>query len=301
MIKRIVFIVLGCLLLSNTSLFACDACGCSASNMGIGLLTDYKSNIIRLSFFNTRFKSYPEHESLVSDNFTQFSLSMRYAIGKGKRVRLSAVLPFGINSRNVSQGKFTEKGLSDIRLTTNYVILNTKQIGKKTALYLEAGGGFNLPTGKYDENIHNRDLPENFNIGKGNLGYILQMNSVLSYSEYGILLSNNYQLNSNTKSGYRFGSQLVSQLIGFREFQLQKFKLIPNVGLLFESISNDTYANGKSVSETGGEGLFLASALNFKTDKWLAGISYANPLLHNYSESAVIAKEKVALHFSIIF
>lgn len=301
MVKRIVFIMFSCLLLPKASLFACDACGCSASNMGIGLMTDYRSNFVRVGFFNTRFKSHPEHEYLVSDNFTQMDLSIRYAIGKNKRVRLNANVPFRMNSRSSEGEHLIEKGLSDIRFTANYVVLDNLPIGKKSTLYLETGGGFNFPTGRYDENIHDRDLPDNFNIGQGNFGYVFQMNAVFGFAKYGIVFSNNYQLNSKTKSGYHFGNQFNTQIIGFKEFKLKKFKLIPNAGILFESISNDNYANGKSVSETGGGGMFLSTAMNFKTDKWLAGISYTNPIMQQYSNNAVIAKERAAIHFSIIF
>jgi len=48
MIKCISFIVFFGLLCSTGSLSACDACGCSASNIGIGLMTDYRSKLVWL-------------------------------------------------------------------------------------------------------------------------------------------------------------------------------------------------------------------------------------------------------------
>jgi len=214
---------------------------------------------------------------------------------------LTAHVPYNINLRNSESDELSLKGLSDIRLMANYVILKNAAIGQVSTLYLEAGAGMNLPTGKYDENLHERNLPENFNLGRGNLGYIVQVNAILGLPNFGFMLNSNYQLNSNTKSGYHFGNQFNTQVVGFKEFTINKFKLIPNTGLSFESIAADAYANGKAVPETGGEGLFLSSALNFKTEKWLAGISYAAPLIQQYAQSAVNAKERMALHFSFIF
>jgi len=301
MIKRIFFIVFFGWLCSTGSLLACDACGCSASNIGIGLMTDYRSNFIRLGYFRTRYKSNSEHEYAGSDIFTQVDISLRYAIGKNKKLWLTAHVPYSINVRNSESEKLSVQGLSDIRLIANYVVLNNIAVGEASTLYLETGAGMNLPTGEYDEKLHERNLPENFNLGRGNLGYIAQVNAVLGLPDFGLMLNSNYQLNSNTQSGYHFGNQFNAQIVGFKEFMVNKFKLIPNAGLSFESITDDAYANRKTVPETGGEGLFLSSALNFKTEKWLAGISYAAPLIQQYSQKAVTAKERIVLHFSFIF
>ena len=301
MIKKIFFIVFFGLLWSTGSLLACDACGCSASNIGVGLMTDYRSNFIRLGYFRTRYKSNSEHDHSGSDVFNQIDLSFRYAIGKKKKLWLTAHTPYNINVRSNESENLSVAGLSDIRLIASYVVLNNVLVGKASTLYLEAGGGLNLPTGKYDANLHDRNLPENFNLGRGNLGYIIQVNTLLNLPSFGLMLNSNYQLNSDTKSGYHFGNQLNTQVIGFKEFAFNKFKIIPNAGLSFESITSDQYSNGKDVPETGGTGLFLSSALNFKTEKWLAGFSYSAPLTQQYSQNAVIAKERIALHFSFIF
>jgi len=293
--------VFSCVVLCHTSSYACDACGCSASNMGIGLLTDFRSNFIRLGYFDTRFNSSTEHEYITSDRFVQYDLSLRYAFGKAKRMRLMAHLPYGVNIRNSEEEQLSEKGVSDFRLNLNYVVLNNILLGNKFNLYLEAGGGLSLPSGKFDEQIHDRNLPENFNLGKGAIGYIFQINTVFSINKFGMVFSNNYQLNGRTKSDYHYGNQLNTQLNFFREVQVTNFKLIPNVGLGFEDIAKDNYANGKEVAGTGGNGIFLSSAINFKTKKWLAGCAYTIPLKENYSEGEVTAKARLAFQVSYIF
>lgn len=301
MIKCISFIVFFGLLCSTGSLSACDACGCSASNIGIGLMTDYRSNFIRLGYFRTRYKANSEHEQTGSDIFTQVDLSFRYAIGKNKRMWLTAHVPYNVNIRNSDSEELSVQGLSDIRLVANYVVLNNIPVGEVATLYLEAGAGLNLPTGQYDEKLHERNLPENFNLGRGNLGTIVQMNAILGLPNFGLMLNGNYQLNSKTHSGYHFGNQFNTQLVGFKEFKVNKIKLIPNAGLAFEAIAQDAYANDKEVPETGGEGLFLSSSLNFKTEKWLAGFSYSMPIVQHYSQNAVNAEERIAVHLSFIF
>ena len=290
-----------CLLSPSARLLACDACGGGASNMGVGLLLEYRSNFVRLGFFNARFQSHPEHEYLVTDNFTQASLSFRYAVGKNRRIRITGQLPVGRNARTKESFRSEEFGLADSRLVTNYVICNRRTKGFLNSLYLESGVGLSLPTGRYDSDIHDKNLPENFNLGRGSLGTVFQLNTALDFGKFGLVFNNDVQWNSQTRSGYQFGHQYSSQLVAFKEFQLKKMQLIPNTGLAFETIALDRYPNGKQVPETGGNGLFLSAALNFKTEKWLAGCSYANPLAGHYSEGAVLSRERVAVHFSFLF
>ena len=301
MIRRIFFIVFGFFTLLNIPLLACDSCASSVSNMGMGLLTDYRSNFISLSYLESRFESSSEYDYSVSDRFSQMDLSLRFSLGKSKRLRLMARLPFGKNLRKSGNAELAIQGLSDINFRANYVLINSLVLGDKTALYLEAGSGIVLPTGKFDEQIHDKNLPENFNIGKGAFAYTFQLNTVFNRDKGGLVFNNVFQLNENTKSGYHFGNQLNSQLTLFRTFQKDDVKLIPNVGLTFEKTFSDVYANGNNVSQTGGKAMYFSTAFNFKIENWFAGVSYATPLSENFSDGAVNAKGKMAFQLSLIF
>ena len=290
-------------IVSVSAAHACDACGCSASGFGVGLMTDYRSNFIRLSYFDSRFSSNSEHgHHNSSDVFARMNLSFRYSFKRLPKLRFTGTIPYGFNFREDSETETSINGFSDTRLIVNYALLNTMSRNMKTSFYLEAGGGVSLPTGKYNSDIQfEKNLPENFNIGNGSLGYVFQMNAVLSHNKHGLLINNNYQLNGNTEQGYHFGNQFSSQLTAFREIPIGKFAVIPNAGLLYERISSDEYRNGNLVPETGGKGLFFSSAVNFKTDKCLAGLSYSLPIEQQYSGGVIDAGRKLAVHFSYLF
>ncbi len=301
MIKKLVFIVFSCFVLGIMSANACDVCGAGANNMGIGLLTNFRSNFIRMGYFQSSFTSNFEHDYSVKDRFEQIDLTIRYSLGKNNRWKAMASLPFGKNSRTTHDENQIERGMADCRFNVNYVLLNNLKVGENAMLYVEAGTGLSIPTGKFDSSIHDRNLPENFNIGRGALGYIFQLNSVLSNGKNGVVLSANYQINSATETGYRYGNQLTSQLTLFRELPLKQLKLIPNLGLNFEKITKDKYTNNNTVPGTGGNGLFLSSSVNIKTEKWLTGFSYAIPLADKYSDSEVKAKGRIVCHVSYLF
>ena len=302
MIKRL-FIVFFCIVGIMSASKACDACGCAASGIGIGLMTDYRSNFIRISYLDTRFRSNPDHAHYnSSDVFSRVDLSFRYTFEKLPKVRLVGHIPYGYNKRTNDDTESSLSGLSDIQVLVNYVLFNKMSPSGNSSYYIEGGGGFTLPTGKYDAKLIDKNLPDNFNLGNGSLGYIVQLNAVANFEQFGIVANSDYQLNSNTKEGYHFGNQFSNQLTAFREFPIgSKVKLIPNVGLLYEDIASDKYSNGNRVPETGGNGLFFSSAINFKTDKWLAGVSYSLPIAQSYSGGSIDAGQKLAVHISFLF
>ena len=244
MMKKI-FIVSVVLVSIHTTSIACDVCGTSTSTMGIGLLSDYRSNFVRLTYLHSSFKASPENSYRIRDRFDQYDLSLRYSLGDSKRIRLMANLPLVINQRESKTESVSVRCLSDARLTANYVLLNSIPVGKNVSGHLEAGGGLILPVGKFDEDIHDKNLPMQFNPGRGALAFVWQVNAVVSHKKAGLVFSQNYQWNLDSKSGYHFGNQLNAQLTAFREFNIQEIKIIPNAGFGYERSSADTHANGK--------------------------------------------------------
>jgi len=292
-----------CLILGVQSYgVSCDACGCLPGNMGFGLLTDYKVNYFRVSYFSSRFNSSTEHDHHnSSDRFQLIDLSFRFSVKDFPRINFYGQLPYKFNDRMSGDKSNKISGLSDVSLGANYTLIKNRQLSSNSQLYLEAGIGLSMPTGKYDGDILNQNLPENFNLGRGSFGYITQLNSVLNFKHFGVLWNNNLQINGKTNEGYLFGKQYSTQLNAFKELDTKHVQIIPNFGLLYEQISRDKSADNYYVSETGGKGLFANVSLNFKTNSWLAGISISQPLAENYSSGVIEAKGRAAIHFSILF
>lgn len=282
---------------------ACDICGCGAGNMGIGLLTAYKNNTFRLGYYHSGFTSMPFEGKEVTDRFEQAEMFFGYTLGSTHKVRLMAHMHYGINDRQSYDDSQTQsvKGIGDIRLVANYVLFDSKPVGQWGTFYMETGGGISLPTGQFDPDIHDKNIPENFNIGKGALGYIFQNNAALNINKTGVLWNNQYTYNQKSTSGYRYGSQWNSTLSIYQEIPVAGFKIVPSIGLAYEKVALDQYKNGTDVTGTGGEGLFLPLSLNFKTDNWLLGVSYSKAVTDNYSDGEVNASGRIACQFSYFF
>lgn len=277
---------------------ACDVCG--SSGVGIGLLTDYKSNFVRLSYSYTSFEAAPQVGYRVSDRFHQANLSVRYGIGEN--IRLFADLPVASNWRYsaLETAPQQQTGLGDAQILGYYVPYN-RSLSAQNRLYWEIGGGFQFPIGTYDPDIHDRNLPENFNVGRGSMGYLVQTNAILTLQKWGIVANLRYQHNGPTPKGYRFGDNWRAQGTLFYEIPVKTVRLVPNLGIGIEHLLGDRYANGKMVSGTDAVGCFLSAAFNVKTTNWVAGILVALPAFNYYGQGNIQATGRLSCQFSYLF
>ncbi len=295
---RIALFMLCLLMMLSGKVMSCDPCSTGTSNMGIGLLKNNQSNFLRLGILNKRFTDRSLAEFSAFDYYTRINISFSYNLPK-RRLRFEGHLPFAFNSRSTPEGMLQEQGVADARLIANYTLASQSFFDDKAKIYLEIGGGVSLPSGRRKD-MAPIGLPEQFSLGTGGLGYILKTNASLKNGVYGVLFNSHYQLNSSTSNSYRFGDQLTYQLIGFKEYNYKRFTLIPNLGLMIDQISKDFTDDQKVVTDSGGEGIFISTAYNLRTDRWLAGISYAYPLVQRYSDGIYQAQERLALHFTYI-
>lgn len=297
MTKSLLFVVM--CMMSTALVHACDGCGI-AGNAGIGLLTNYKQNFVRLSYLDAQFETLAHHHNTFADRFQTIDITARYSIHR--RIKLTAMLPYRINQRTLQQSKLQSSGLSDITVVGSVILWENVPISKRFGLYLEVGLGAHLPTGKYDKDILSHDLPTNFNTGKGAWGAIGQINALASNGTLGFTTNLSYQTNTDSKGGYRFGNQWSGKLSAFYQINVtEELKLIPLTGIAYEAIDTDYYASGYEVPETGGNMLLYDSSINIKFSQWQVGMQYAIPLSQQFANGTVGAKHKVACYISINF
>ncbi|MCB0690191.1 MAG: hypothetical protein KDC16_01010 [Saprospiraceae bacterium] len=301
MIKKVILIVFVMVFIHLNQAKSCDACGCASGNVGFGLISDYRYNFIQLGFFNMGFRSNHENNFTTVDQFRQWRVAMRYGIGKDARFNLNAFIPYITNVRETSIEKQRLSGFGDIRLEISYALFNNVSLGDNSFLYSEIGVGVKLPTGAYNAELHQDNLPDNFNIGNGSLSYKISSSTVLNFGSNGLSFSGNYLINGNTKDGYHFGNQLDAQLSYFRGFQVGESNLTPSIGMAYENIADDNYTTGNRVPETGGKGIFGTVSMNLKYKNILSGISYSMPISENYSGGIVKARGRLSCQISYLF
>ena len=281
---------------------ACDACGCIVNNNNIGLLTDYRNNFIRMSYGHASFVTSPQHgHSLSNDYFSRLESQISFRPGKFKNLRLSLHLPYGINQRFTEGISSGIQGLGDVRFVSNYTLFRKSEECGGIGVFVEAGGGVSIPTGKYQSHLTDDELPDNFNIGIGAWGGILQSNAVLSKGNSGISISNSLQWNGRNAEDYRFGHQFASQLIAYHQIDIKSLKIVPGLGASYEYVAFNKNERNNKVAETGGEGLFLSASTQIMYSGWSFGLSYGVPVYQYYASGTNQSRSRFAAHLTYFF
>lgn len=294
------FALLFVVLMYGNNAVACDACGCAVSGSGIGLLNNYRTNIIGFRYSNVHFQASELLEGRTKDWFQQGELFARVQVAN--RWRVSAQLPFQWNKRETYTGNHQTEGLSDLRILGHFAFIDNTPIGKKGNLYWELGAGAKMPTGKYDPDLLDQDMPDNFNPGNGSWALLAQSNLVFTYGKYGLNLITSAQFNSESSSGYQFGNQYSAALMAFADYDLGiRSKIVPFAGFTAEKITGDQLANGNSAHSTGSEGIFGVLGANVRYDRWQLGGTFSQPLTQNYSDGEVDAKRRFTVELNFFF
>lgn len=293
-------VMLGSMLWWGTVVLACDVCGCSANGYGAGLLSAYRYNTISLRWYQSPFKQLLDQGTPTTDNFQRIDINLRYHFG-GRWIA-SLVQPYQWNHRVGPDRSLTLDGLGDTRFTLAYVILDNVLVGDKGQLYWELGAGVKAPTGKFDEDLHQADLPENFNIGNGSWASLWQTSLLYNWGKLGWANNLAYQLNGRTREDYHFGNQLsVSSFFFARQSLNQSTELIPFAGFFYEEIAQDLFYENNAAHGTGGRGQYLTFGLNAKYRDLLVGCSVFTPFRQNYAEGEMEAGTRLNIDLTYAF
>ena len=297
---RTILIVLAVIGLLVQESSGCDVCSGFVNSGGIGLVANYQNNLVGTRWSATSFRSNTDHEANIQDHFSALDVFFQYRLNT--KLRLTFFQLYKWNSRTEVDGSInTVDGLTDSRIWAHYIAID-RPLGEVSNLFWDIGLGLKFPFGKYDPDIHERNLPENFNISNGSWGYLFQTNVVYIFNNWGLSSTTMAQLNSTSTSGYQFGHQLsTAALLFYRITAGQQLQVVPYAGWYFENVTTDRYANGKDVPGTGGNGHYAQAGLQLNFDNWQVGGSYAEPLTQSYSDAEIIAQGRYSIELTYSF
>ena len=217
-----------------------------------------------------------------------------------------AVLPFQVNRQSGPEGNKSLNRLGDIVFLANYKLLD-KIIGKENDMLrqtLLAGAGIKFATGDYHFNESNEAHVgnSNFQAGTGSTDYLLNTYYSIRYRKIGFSTGVTYKMNTENKSGYRFGNRLlnVTQVKYIKD--IKDFSIIPSVGISFEKMKEDKQDGVKvDRSRTGGYNTQLLLGADFNTAKWALGVNYSASVNQNLAAGQIDARPGVNIHLSYSF
>lgn len=296
------------LLFINTTMKACDICGCGVGNNYIGILPDFNKHIFglryRYNFLRTHIGVGGATTYLTTqENYKTVELWGGWNIGK--HFRLMASVPYNFNKRATSTATAKKNGIGDITISGYYQLINSrKNVASKLLVQsLWLGGGIKLPTGKYeiaDKSMNNQNA-NLFQLGTASTDFSLNAMYDVRLNDGGINLAAAYKMNTTNKHDYQYGNKFSLNTQAYYKFRIKnKVMIAPNAGVQYETARHDK-DNGFNVTISGGN-LFVATAgLELAFKDFGVGMNVQTPLSENLAAGFVKAANRGMAHISYSF
>ncbi len=307
--KKIFFIIT--LLSINLQIInACDICGCSASGaQQLGILPQYRSPLLGVRYFHRSFENVVNHGGLLgemrsNETYQTADIWGRYA--PFKRVQVFGFLPFHRFSRHLQEAGETKQtvieGVGDASFLVNLEAINMGDSLCGVAKHLLlVGGGVKLPTGSFErEDADGKLLFPNMQMGSGSVDFLLNINYLYRFDDWGFNVEANYRITQKNKLGYQFGNRLGSSAGLFYRKMFANWTLLSHVSGLFEYLGED-YENNFKVYDTGGNATYGNLGVDFYIGKLMLGANYQIPLHQNLANGITTAKNRFRLGVNYLF
>jgi len=201
----------------------------------------------------------------------------------GKKWQLLAFVPFNLNKQSSDDGISLASGLGDITLLANYNVFNKKNTanGKKIKQELWLGGGFKLPTGKFNADEEELLPSANNQPGTGSLDMLLSSTYSIRINKWGFSTNATYKINESAKD-FKFGNRLDANLFGSYNIATQKVTYSPYAGILFQNMEANSVSKILA-EETGGKSLQGSAGIEIQIRKISFGTNIQLPIAESIS------------------
>lgn len=278
---------------------SCDVCGGITASGNEGLLLNNEYHFIGVKQSYSAFSSIHRNHSNENVTHTQEHFLRSSLIGKwqfAEKFSSQIEIPFILNIQESESESRSEKGIGDINLLCNYVLVNRKNDDANKSHLFRAGLGVSIPTGNYSKNLWETS---NLSPGTGAFNFIGNTNYIFRMNDIGILQENIISLTGTNKFGYKYGTSLLSRNSFFLRKKIkEKTLLTPSVGVNYLYTSTDRI-NGIKVSElfNSGHSINGELALNYLIKKWMFILRTSYPIYQNIGNGDV--KSKGVVEFGI--
>ena len=289
-----------CFTCQSTWILACDACGININQTSSNLLLGHQNHILLFTYQKSGFTTTSDHGHFSKDDFTTVDVFVKFRIND--KWFLSGSMDYKINERVNDYREHSElKGVGDLRLSVGYRWLQKKTEDKSLYSVFETTTGVTLPTGKHDKNLTDRNLPENFNLGSGSIGFFGQSAFFVSKGHFGLSTFASYFMYTESPGGYDLGDRFISSLSFQYEKQFGGLIIVPNIGVHYEQIGKDHFANGNEAAESSGRGLHGKLGLATLVNGLQIGGKLQFPIAQQYISGDVQSHNRVFFDLTYFF
>lgn len=289
-------------LLASKASLACDICGCGVGSYYIGLLPDFKQRFAGLRY---QYKTMRSHlgpggsTSYLTTDETYQTAELWGGWNIGKKFRVLGFVPLNFSERSNQGISKSKTGLGDIAVTGYYQVFSKMSA---VAHSLWVGGGFKLPTGKYEpaERKENEDSPNNFQLGTASVDFTLNAMYDIRLMDMGLNANVSYKLNTRNKYDYQYGNKFTANLLAYYKLRpLKDLSISPNAGVLYETADKDMEHTQVDIS--GGYTLMGTAGIELSFKQYAIGGNFQPVLSQELAGGKVKAGNRGMVHLTYLF
>lgn len=264
---------------------ACDICGCSLGGNYFGILPLYNKNFVGLRWSQASFSSnIAATQNLTAqtshDTYQKIEVWGRYYLTK--RIQLFAFVPYMYNQMDGTDQVVSARGLGDINVMANYVLLNTAEEKSDFKQSLIAGGGIKFPTGRFSLTDKGKIINRNFQKGTGSVDFNLNAVYTLRYKRTGVNLETGYKINTRNGVDYLFGNQYRASSQLFFWQKVGPVSILPHAGMIYEQAA--MHKDGDIIQvNTGGTAWLASGGIDIYVNRFTVGLNCQEPLSQHYN------------------
>ncbi|MCW2118718.1 transporter [Flavobacterium sp. 7A] len=276
----------------------CDACGCSAAGGSMGFSSMLNNNFVGVRYF---YQSYTSRDGdfnnspWIDENFHTTQIWARIPIGS--KIQLTALLPYQDHTRQYAAGPENISGLGDVTIMATYTVLES--IKDSVVLYnrVQLGGGFKLPTGKFDAISNTGSVNQGFQVGTGSLDYLLLAEHQLSWGKWGLNTMINYNIKSENKKDYKYGNQFNYGSTLFYMLKSDRMTYVPQLGIAGE-VYKTNWQRGQKLPNTAGDIFFSKIGVEIGRDKFSFGVNVMLPINQNLASGLMKSNYRLGVNLN---
>jgi hypothetical protein len=292
------------ILLIQHSAYGCDVCGCSSFGMSGTLFPQIQNNLLGIRYMPVT-QTHPNsfngiNNKVYRDIYHDAELFFRWK--PAKRLQIWFNVPVGIHMREETVRTTQIKGIGDIQANAMYSIIQTSDSSHaKFRHLLMAGGGFGMPTGKYqqrDETL--TTLPVNFQMGSGAWSVRTSALYLIRHNRFGGQAQADFQTFSTNESDFKKGNQISGMAQVFYRFPLKNGLILPQIGLRQEKLFEDNEF-GKRKLDSGGSNTWSAFNLDYYANGWMLGLTVQLPVQIRLNGNQAVSGPRFGLTLGLIW
>lgn len=289
---RTILLGLGLWAMSSSAVLGCDICNSSAGGNLMVILPQFGNHFVGLRYQHSGFRSTHVPSLLAEgaggasrETFHTMELFGRYY--PHPRVQLMGFVPYRVSHQTTEVRTYEGKGLGDITLLGNYLLVNTgDSLERKLKHTLMLGGGLKMATGDFRQEDHGLRLHPNLQPGSGSWDVLFNAQYTVRYREWGLSLMGMYRLSTANPEGFKSGDRILGNLFLYHWIRKGKWNVMPSAGLAIDHAMKEQL-DDRVYRLSGGTELRATADLQVFYGQLGIGAGCRIPLAHSLSGGTV--------------